>query len=593
MRFCTWVLLACSATALQASDLIYIANQSDNSVKLYNGATGAFIDTIVAANSGDLNQANGIAIGSNGSIYVSGQGSNNIARFSSAGTFEGDFVAAGVGGLNSPQAIHFGPDGNLYAVSSANDQILRYSGTTGAFLGVFATLGTPVHDGPIDFAFSSNGQVWVTTFDSGRILRLDAVTGAVLGSLPLPASADPLAFVGATFGPNGSFYVSGLDTNTFAGSVYEYSASGSLLGTVIANGMDGLATPSDLLFDSTGALDVLDVGNPSVLQFDASGAFVKTLVPAGSGGLDSGFFFADVTTPEPATLGAIFFGFLVLCAAPMLRRVSIKRLSALILRGGFMKQLTCALALTALVTGAVWAKDDPFCSKWKLNKDKSKVTGEQLKIEDLGDNKLKFTHGDESDTITMDGNDQPIHYGRTMSLTKESPTSFKMVIKREGKVLSSMTHSLSDDGNTQTVNGTDYRPDGTTSDFEVVNKRVGSGSGWTGTWESTKVDFNSPDVWDIEPNGSNGLSFKDAAYKETWSLTFDGKDYPGSGPDVPAGATLSGKRIDAHHFEMTAKINGKVTDHSTFEVSPDGKTMTVTVHQTGQPNPQMYVYDKM
>jgi len=254
---------------------------------------------------------------------------------------------------------------------------------------------------------------------------------------------------------------------------------------------------------------------------------------------------------------------------------------------------TVALALTALVTGTVWAKDDPFCSNWKLNKDKSKVTGEQMKIEDLGDNKYKFTQGDESNTITMDGSDQPIHYGRTMSLTNESPTSFKMVIKRDGKVLSSMTHSLSDDGNTQTVKGTDYKPDGSTSDFEVISKRVGSGSGWNGTWESTKIDFNSPGEWDVAPNGSNGLTFKDPAYKETWSFKFDGKDYPGSGPDVPSGAVASAQRIDAHHFQMTYKINGKVLNRNTFEVAPDGKTMTVTSHQTGQPNPQTYVYDKM
>jgi hypothetical protein len=101
-----------------------------------------------------------------------------------------------------------------------------------------------------------------------------------------------------------------------------------------------------------------------------------------------------------------------------------------------------------------------------------------------------------------------------MALTKESPTSFKMVIKKNGKTLSSMTHTLSEDGSTQTVKGTDYKPDGTTSDFEVVDKRVGGGSGWTGTWESTKVDFNSPEEWEIEANGANGLTFKNAAIRK-------------------------------------------------------------------------------
>jgi hypothetical protein len=258
-----------------------------------------------------------------------------------------------------------------------------------------------------------------------------------------------------------------------------------------------------------------------------------------------------------------------------------------------MKRVTYVAGLAAFAVLTLWATDDPFCGKWRLSKEKSKVTGQRLKIEDLGNNKFKFTMGTDTDTVTMDGTDQPIHYGQTMALTKQSPTSFKMVIKKDGNLLSSMTHSLSSDGNTQTVKGTDYRPDGSTSEFDVLETRIGSGSGWTGTWENTKVDFNSPEVWEFDSYESSGLTFKDPAYKETWSVKFDGHDYPGKGPDVPAGAAISAKRIDAFHFEMAFKINGKVMNQSTFEVAPDGKTMTVTNHPVGQPNAQTYVYDKM
>jgi hypothetical protein len=253
-----------------------------------------------------------------------------------------------------------------------------------------------------------------------------------------------------------------------------------------------------------------------------------------------------------------------------------------------------AVAVTGLLmAGTLWAADDPFCGKWKLDKDKSKIAGEQMKIEDLGDNKLRFSFGNDSETVTMDGTDQPIHYGRTMSLTKEGPNSLKMVVKKDGKVLETMTHTLYDDGNTQTIKGTDMKPDGTTSDFEVVDKRVGSGSGWAGTWESTKVDFTSPDEWDIDKYGKDGLTFYTPAYKDTLSMNFDGKDYAEKGPNVPAGSMSSGKRIDAHTLEMTDKIQGKVMDHQKFEVSPDGKTLTLTIHETGQPNELTIVYDKM
>jgi hypothetical protein len=251
------------------------------------------------------------------------------------------------------------------------------------------------------------------------------------------------------------------------------------------------------------------------------------------------------------------------------------------------------LTFTCLVTGALCAADDPFCGKWKLNLDKSKFAGEQMKIQELGGNKLKFTTGTFSDTITADGTDQPVHFGRTMAISKEGPNAFKMVIKQDGKVLSSMTHSISEDGSKQTIKGTDTKPDGTTSDFEVVDKRVGSGSGFTGTWESTDVKFTSPDEWEIKPYGTHGLTFYVAAYKDTLNMNFDGKEYTEEGPTVAPGSTSSGKRIDANTLEVTDKIKGKVMDHTKFEVSPDQKTLTLTVHETGQPNAMTIVYEKI
>ena len=79
-----------------------------------------------------------------------------------------------------------------------------------------------------------------------------------------------------------------------------------------------------------------------------------------------------------------------------------------------MKRFYFSLALACLLAGTLWAADDPFCGKWKLNMEKSKFAGEQTKIEDLGGNKYKWTSGNVSDTITADGNDQPVHFGRTI-----------------------------------------------------------------------------------------------------------------------------------------------------------------------------------
>ena len=258
-----------------------------------------------------------------------------------------------------------------------------------------------------------------------------------------------------------------------------------------------------------------------------------------------------------------------------------------------MKRFYSSLALACLLAGTLWAKDDPFVGKWKLNMEKSQFAGEQVKIQDLGGNKYKWTVGDRTDTITFDGTDQPVHFGRTISMTPEAKDAWKMVIKKDGRVLSTMTHALSDGGKTQTIKGRETKPDGTTSDFNVVWKKLSGGSGLAGTWEEADVKFTSPDEWDISAYEGDGLTFNTPAYRDLLSMKFDGKDYEEKGPNVAPGSASSGKRVNAHTLEVTDKVKGEVMDHTKFEVSPDGKTLTLTIHDAGQPKALTVVYDKM
>lgn len=258
-----------------------------------------------------------------------------------------------------------------------------------------------------------------------------------------------------------------------------------------------------------------------------------------------------------------------------------------------MRRFYFSLALACLFASTLSASEDPFCGKWKLNMEKSQFAGDQVKIQDLGVNKYKWTVGNVSDTITYDGTDQPVHFGRTISMAAEGTNSWKMVIKKEGRVLSSMTHTISDDGKTQTIKGTETKPDGTTSDFNAVWKKVAGGSGWGGTWEETDVKFSSADEWDIEPYDGDGLTFNTPAYQDTLSMKFDGRDYEEKGPNVAHGSMSSGKRVNAQTLEVTDKVKGEVMDHTEYKVSPDGKTLTLTIHETGQPKALTIVYDKM
>lgn len=51
--------------------------------------------------------------------------------------------------------------------------------------------------------------------------------------------------------------------------------------------------------------------------------------------------------------------------------------------------------------------------------------------------------------------------------------------------------------------------------------------------------------------------------------------------------------MDARTLAVVDKVKGEVTDHATYKISADGKTLTLTIRDAGQPKPVTYVYDKM
>ncbi len=78
-----------------------------------------------------------------------------------------------------------------------------------------------------------------------------------------------------------------------------------------------------------------------------------------------------------------------------------------------------------------------------------------------------------------------------------------------------------------------------------------------------------------------------------WTGKFDGKDYPVTGDT--ASDMRSYKQVNAHSLALTDKKEGKVTITGRIVVSSDGKTRTVTTHETdskGNKISNMAVYDK-
>jgi len=251
------------------------------------------------------------------------------------------------------------------------------------------------------------------------------------------------------------------------------------------------------------------------------------------------------------------------------------------------------LLVACLATGALWAANDPFVGNWKLNPSRSTLT-DVMKVDSFGTNKYAFDFsGDGSaETIVVDGTDQTGNFGTTLSVTVEGPDTWKVVCKKDDRTLIAANWKLSKDGNTLTDNFTGVEPKGSTYNLIYVYKRTAGGSGFAVTWVSTSETVNSVFVLQVRPYREDGLSFIDPSEEETTNVKFDGKDYPDLGPNVPAGAASSIRRVNERSLEMADKINGKIMDTQQIELSSDLKTLIMTVHTVGRSEPNILVFER-
>lgn len=257
-----------------------------------------------------------------------------------------------------------------------------------------------------------------------------------------------------------------------------------------------------------------------------------------------------------------------------------------------MRTLVQMVVMGLLATGVARAATDPFTGTWKLNPAKSKLS-DQMRLEAAGPNTYTFyLSATNPETIVADGTDQKGIFGTTLAVTVLGPHQWKVVRKKDGKMLISAIWDLSKDGNTLTDNFTGYRADGTTSNLLYKYARAGGTSGFAGTWESTTEEVNSAYEMEVQSYQEDGLSFVVSAQKMTRSVKFDGKDYAGDGPNLPAGYATSARRLGERSVDLTDKIDGKLLDTQDVEVSADDQTLTMTVHLPGVNKPNIQVFER-
>ncbi|MCA9061894.1 MAG: DUF2341 domain-containing protein [Planctomycetaceae bacterium] len=265
--------------------LLYVSSESSNNVVRFNPATGALVDTFVAAGSGGLSEAAALAFGADGNLYVADYAANRILRFDGdTGAFLSVFVTAGSGGLTSPYSMTFGPDGHLYVGSYTGHSIRRYNGTTGQFIDTFVAGSTGGLNKPEGLLFGPDGHLYVTSFGTNTVLRFNGNSGALIDAF-IPAGAGGLSNpTGLAFGPDGHLYVG----DYADGAILRFdAATGQFIDEYVDGGTGGLTQPVSLTFlpnlqVTVNRPPVASAGGPYTINEGAS----LTVTAAGSSDLD-------------------------------------------------------------------------------------------------------------------------------------------------------------------------------------------------------------------------------------------------------------------------------------------------------------------
>ena len=235
------------------------------------------VNLIASIGSGVLNNPSGIAVDSNGNIFVS-DGSHRVFKFSSGGTLL--LTVGSRGNANNqfdlPRGLAVDAQNNLYVADGNNNRIQKFDNNVNY-------LSTPISGGilpgqvrlPFDITIDSLGRLIIADSGNDRIQVFDS-NGQFLAAFGTRGGGDG-QFIrprSATVAADGSFYVA----DTYNNRIQVFSNSYTFVKSFGNVGADPgeFGNPSKLIKEAGGTLRVVDTSNDRIQSFDSNDQFLMS-----------------------------------------------------------------------------------------------------------------------------------------------------------------------------------------------------------------------------------------------------------------------------------------------------------------------------
>jgi trimeric autotransporter adhesin len=289
------VLVSGSNIYFSAGNSVFRLDSAGSMTLIAGNSRAGFSGDGGPAVSAQLNNPQGMALDSAGSLYIADAGNNRVRKVNSSGvitTFAGNGGAGapgfwGDGGpatdalIHTPVAVAI-KDGKVYIVAAA-DNTIRVVGTDG-IISIFAGEGYKGYYGdtkaanvagitsPQDIFFQSDGTALVADTGNATIRKIatDGTISTVSGNGAVGLSGDDTATslamsapFGVTADSNGNFYIAEFGTNR----IRKVDKASGKITTAIGNGNLGFGGDG-------GAPDKVEMNGPTAVALDGSGNLI-------------------------------------------------------------------------------------------------------------------------------------------------------------------------------------------------------------------------------------------------------------------------------------------------------------------------------